>query len=196
MIIGPHTKRKDNILIDGDGVLLDTLRAYLYWFMNNVPEAFEKVLSNRNITEPFHSFMKSNNFSNIPAVKGSQDAIDFLKDKYNLTVITSVGDNKGTKEAREKNIHTLFGNNVFDDVYCLPFRASKKDSFESFNTSYPVTLIDDEIKNLNDAESLGFNVYRHKYYDIASLFGSNSSANSFKAYNWAQIIKLINDKHM
>lgn len=197
-----NSKEKTHLLIDCDGVLLDPVLGFSKWVLFNFPKIdivniFKNNLDFVNCC--IFCFYGSKDFSNLPTIKLSVDAINYLKQYYKLDVITTCGDNKQIREDRINNLEKKFGKHVFNEIYTLP-RSSSKDVIYKL---YPNTIIiDDELPNIIDAKKCNLNhkLYWMKYHTLfKDLFINKydkSEKNNYKETNWDNIIKEIKTFHI
>ena len=187
---------KQHILVDCDGVLLDPVLGFIKWFILNFPNINVTNVIKYDasfISECFLSFWNSPAFAKIPILKTAKYPIEFLKEKYNISVVTSCGDDNTKRIARIKNLEDCFGKNTFKDIYTLPFNKSKKEIYKIYNDAI---VIDDELNNIIDAKSCNLKqVFWIKYYPLIKSIAYNKNNKSinrkFPENNWNNIISNI-----
>lgn len=96
-----------------------------------------------------------------------KDAV-ILKDKHRLfdriIAVTSCGNKKSIKEKRIKNLEDRFGNIIYE-IQFLGFLNPKYKSLKKIKDEYPnatIFMIDDSVKDVEYARSLGINAYVYK----------------------------------
>ncbi len=158
--------KKNNIILDADGVLLDTLPYFLRWLFLNVPNFDIKKLLNKKIIYLLEEF--GNNyeaFSSIPPMKHSIEMVEYLSDKYDIDVITSYGGSELNNKGREDNIKKYFGKYI-NDIIILPFDYSKKSLYADY--PHETIVVDDDIRNCQEAQSLSLKTLWFQYYAVFS----------------------------
>lgn len=179
--------KKNKIIFDADGVLLDTLPYFIKWFLKNVPNFDIKVLFKEKkeyILKKFGNDYES--FSNIPAMKDAKEILEYLNNKYNIDVITSYGGTYINNKGREDNIKKHFGKYI-DEIIVLPIGYSKKDLYADYE--WGTIVIDDSIKNCKDAKKLGLKVLWYKYYSLLTSL-INQKAEIERDKNIIEIVRL------
>ena len=197
-----NTKKKEHLIVDCDGVLLDPVLGFFKWFLLRFPNIdIVKILkSNENFFNYcIELFYESDDFKKIPMIKSAKNPILYLKDYYKLDVVTSCGSSQKIKQDRISNLEKLYGKNTFNEIHILPLAYSKQDIYSNYEKQ--TIIIDDEITNIKDAEDIGYtNVYLMKYYPFIRQVYYNSSYNKTNRkkpnYNWNQIVSIIKQKHL
>ncbi|MGN0929652.1 MAG: hypothetical protein ACI4N3_03360 [Alphaproteobacteria bacterium] len=166
--------KKNCIIFDADGVLLDTLPYFIKWLFLNVPNFNIVKLFRTKFNYLLEEFADDyDSFSNIPPIKGSVDFVKKLSQNYKVDVISACGGNVRRFLARTENIEKYFGNSI-NKVINIPLHSSKENFYNQYEKG--TVVIDDDMNNCRKAFELGLKPFNYKYYSsIYSILHKKSS---------------------
>ncbi len=193
---------KQHLIIDCDGVLLDPIYGFIKWALFNFPSInIGKVLRNNTnfIDECIIAYWHSSNFSKLPMLKSAKYPIEYLKNKYDIDVVTNCGNESNIRNARVENLENLFGKGTFKNIYTLSFKASKKEVYDIYDNAL---VVDDELPNIIEAEksARGHKTFWMNYYPLFKALAYNkydkSLEKKFEKKNWKDIISYTMDNNL
>lgn len=197
------------LIVDVDGVCLMWRDTYIQWltkynlFSEEDKENYDFTESLRIPGDDDYRF-KNNKFTNVlseifndtfllkklPPIVGAVDALQrFYREGYIIKAVSSYTDQYESMKSREENLINVFGP-IFQEIVSLPLHSSKKEWLNTQNKES--FFIEDSIKNIDDAISVGFNPakcycipheYNHKQYWEGVLNGTRQYAR----LQWKQI---------
>lgn len=167
--------KKNYIIFDADGVLLDTLPYVIKWFFLNVPNFDIAKLFRTKINYLLDEFADNfDTFSNIPPSKGAVDSVKKLSQNYKIDVISAYGGNVRRFVARAENIYKNFGDSI-NKVINIPLHSNKEILYKKYEKG--TVVIDDDMSNCKKAFELGLKPFWFKYHThIYSIFKKSARA--------------------
>lgn len=146
--------------------------------------------TNENVWNIIEDFNTSEGFRHLTPLNGSDKVLKKLHDEgVKISVISSCGDTKTTKENRYYNLYKVFGN-IFESITMLPLGARKTNSLLQFIDRDPI-LIEDTLTHYNDAIILGMDSYIVK--GELNATDVDQSINHF--VDWNEFYKLYHSIH-
>lgn len=160
--------KKEDIIFDIDGVLLNYLGSFISFMKNKhniMPSRnnnyyqcyydFSDLYPNINICNYILEFSQSEDFENILPIYGSQNGLELISKKYHINAITSAGNHEITKKLRMNNLKKIF--NWQDDwvVNFVTLGGSKEYYLNKYKKG--TIFIDDLITNLIDGKKASLN---------------------------------------
>jgi FMN phosphatase YigB (HAD superfamily) len=155
------------ILTDVDGVLLDWFAGFKSWMSDHGHEEIAEQaelhwdLGHRygkddaeifNLVEEFNH---SEEIKNLTPIRDAQYWVGRLEEEgFKLHCVSSLSDSERAERFRLWNLYQLFGEDVFDDIVCLPILQCKRDYLSKFKDS-GMFWIEDNIKNAEVGHELG-----------------------------------------
>lgn len=186
------------IIVDVDDTIVDYSTAFFNFHGHyNIQQGYYKnydeylnMLAGREeydferVQQMVEDFNISPEFANLKPRAYAREALHELKRRnFNLHVITSCGDHSKTKQYREQNLETEFGN-IFDDIIILPTMSSKTSYLKQYDSSTTL-LVEDNVKNYLAAQELGmFSILiDHKFTHVPD--------NTYVHDDWREIFENI-----
>ena len=145
----------------------------------------------------YFKFLEKLRFFRNPSNKWAKDSIEFLKEYYDIDIITNCGED--VRVSRIKNLEKHFGKDTFKNIYTLPFHSSKKDIYNLYEHAI---VIDDELPNIIDAENSLKNhkVFWMSYYPLFKKIADNKYDNllekQYKKTSWNNVISYIKNNNL
>jgi len=162
-------KKKNVILTDIDGVMLDWEEGFSVWmehrgyktvdgfkYMYNIGERYG--ISKAEGNSLVKLFNESAAIGFLPPVRDAQYYVKMLAEKhqYRFLAVTSLSTDPYAKELRERNLKKLFGD-IFVDVICLETGADKDQVLAELAGKYRGNWwIEDKPENVCAGEAVGF----------------------------------------
>lgn len=168
--------KKKCIILDTDDVLLDYTPAIGKFAERHYNAVMTSVLPDEtgyhkwlnctvrdidNIVEHFNE--RSWEFGTIPVIeKAARNVLELshiLRHDTDLVIVSKCGSKGHAVPLRHVNLYNAFGD-IFSAVHILEYSESKKETFRKLQSSYDVrAVVDDNIKNLDDAIELDIPAY-------------------------------------
>ncbi|MBR1545034.1 MAG: hypothetical protein IJ638_03780 [Alphaproteobacteria bacterium] len=193
---------KKHILLDCDGVLLNPVLGFVKWILFNFPNIdIAKFIKNDMcfVDNCIFNYWNSPEFCKIPSLKDARYSVDYLKNKFEIDVISNCGNEGKIRDSRIKNLEDCFGKNTFKNIYTLPFKGSKSDVYNMYENTI---IIDDELPNIIAAKDAQKNhqVFWMTYIPLIKKIiydrYDRSLEKNFKKTNWAKIISYIEENKL
>ncbi len=103
------------------------------------------------------SFNNSRHFGSLKAYDGALEFVNWaIQEKLNVVALTSCSNAPLVVASRKENLTTVFGDNVFSEIVCLPLGASKRAVLSEFNN---YILFDDNVSHVKAALNSGRKAY-------------------------------------
>ena len=104
-----------------------------------------------------------NNSDKIRSLSPMPDAVEYItklhkEEGFSFVGITSLSSVSATRLKRIENLTNLFGEDVFEDIICLPIHSSKKDSLVHWQ-GLAQYWVEDHVRNAIDGFNLGYKTY-------------------------------------
>jgi 5'(3')-deoxyribonucleotidase len=195
---------KPIIAIDIDDVLAENARGFVEWSNKRfgtslTPDDYNEhwsemwKIDNEELEKRAHEFRNSDHVSAYSVIPGAKQALEILKTKFTLILITSrVATMKNlTKEWIEKNYPNIFSDYVFCGFYDGPvssgLKLTKAEFAKGIKADY---LIDDQVKHVEACSNLGIK---------SLLFGNYSwnkdvklNDNITRVNDWGEVLRYFN----
>lgn len=162
------------IVTDCDGVLLDWEAAFHAWMERHGYERMPGVeqvsysmspLYGLEVAEIKQQIRQFNESAGIAFLKPLEHAVEFVRilkynHGYNFEVVTSLGDWEPSVELRKFNLEQVFGNDIFDEIFCLPIGDPKYDFLKGrYGSNSGAIWVEDKPENAEDGASLGMRTF-------------------------------------
>jgi hypothetical protein len=187
------------ILTDCDGVLLDWENPFHEWMRDRGYDQIDQgyyemelvygIARNRS-KQLIREFNNCSWMGFLPAFRDSRTGVASLAEKgFNFTCITSVSLDPYTKRLRWHNLHSVFGNQAFDDLICLDTGGDKHHSLEPYRDS-GLWWIEDKPENASLGADMGLksiliNHPHNQFYEDDRLH---------RVDTWREIVELITNE--
>ncbi|MCL2339016.1 MAG: hypothetical protein FWC51_03645 [Proteobacteria bacterium] len=171
-----------NIAIDCDEVILDTTPAVREFYISLHPDTFipeNEYSGNWTVFGPdaaahaanwrafIDDFANTENFARIPPLPGAVEYIRQLKrDGHRIFVLSSISNDAAVCDRRAAYLEKTIGPGVIDRVVCITLATSKKEELRRNNADI---LIDDTIRNIDDAIDMGIHAILFKCKENAKI---------------------------
>lgn len=190
--------KKDLILVDVDGVLLEWYSAFAdfvyhkgLYGMGYYSPLLREVY---NVTEEViighvDDFNTSDAFGELVAYHTAADALKKLKgDGYSFVAITACGSNPVTASLRKKNLTSRFGD-IFDDVICVDNNEGKRIHLEHY-AHRAALWVEDHIDNAHMGLDLGIPTVL-----MGKVYNEREETRAHRAITWDDVYAFISDKN-
>ncbi len=193
------------IVVDCDGVLLNWSEGFHAFMDRHGYKRLEGVSQDSYSLSPLYGLEVANTKQLIRQFNESA-AIGFLKPYdedtveyvntlkklgYRFEVVTSLGDWEYSIALRKYNLECVFGQGVFDEIFCLPIGDPKYDFLASrYGENSGAFWVEDKAENAEDGAKLGMKTYlMHCSHNIDFDFRYPIT----RVLNWEEIYHDITD---
>ena len=185
------------ILTDADGVLLDWEYGFHRWAEKHhalvLREEGAYGLSKRYEIEKGHAkeltrlFNESSAIRNMAVLRDAKKYVRKLNSDHGFVfgVITSLSDDPDAAQLRRENLHSIFGEDVFDFIQCLSVGADKDEALAPYKGS-GCYWIEDKSENYELGLDMGLNSIL-----MAHDHNVNYDKRGVRVHNWREIYNLI-----
>ena len=146
--IKDHTMNK-HILVDCDGVLLDTLDS-IQPFLKSIGLTVSEYEKNNMYADEYSCFQdrshaikcftawqKNKSFSQITPLKGAVENLKKLRSlSFKISIITAAGHLDIAKQHRLQNLDNIFGKDFFENIIYVDWTESKNAALMKFSPTY------------------------------------------------------------
>lgn len=166
-------KKRDLIITDCDGVLLDWLNGFNEWMDSKGYVRLENYdttayglhihygLDEKLCKKLISDFNESAAIGFLKTCKNADAVLPLLFDEgFDIVVLSSLSDNVYSQKARRYNLEEHFGE-IFNEIICLVVGADKDDALAKLNEKYldryeNIWWVEDKFENAIAGHKLGF----------------------------------------
>jgi len=190
--------RKDIILTDVDGVLLDWESKFTEWMETKgfrpEPEQYSYEMNLRfglkkpHVKELIRQFNESAWIGFLQPLRDSVEGVRVLhqEKKWRFGAITSLSEDPFATQLRKNNLEIIFGEDTFDFVKCIDTGADKDNELLPYKDS-GLYWLEDKPENALLGADLGLNTILMRHKHNANFYDERIKV----VDNWTQIVNTI-----